>query len=237
MPIQVTQPILKPAKPTRHTGGHSGGHAHSVAAPKAPRPAHVKAPKVSHHRGATHARGSVAAAPAGSSDALKLQTTEAYYASVTPQVTVQPSQAQIDAQPGKLASAENLFETGSAPAAGGANYAPAGQTPYAMAQAANQAEQHQNLVDAMAQGYTPTAEQAKQFHVAAPAAVHIKAPHVTAARHARSGGSTGGTPAAHHRKVTAPLQLSESGLLGHDSHISAPTPLGAIPPVVRRRPH
>jgi hypothetical protein len=43
-------------------------------------------------------------------------------------------------------------------------------------------------------------------------------------------------PATHARKITAPLQLTDSGLLGHDSHISSPPALAALAPIVRRRP-
>lgn len=111
------------------------------------------------------------------------------------------------------------------------------QTAFAIEQEANQAMQRQNLLGAIATGASVSSQQARQFGITIGQIPIGPAPRAGGGGGGRSGGGTARPPAPPRPpKVTAPLQLTDSGLQGHDSRVSGPGTLSPIAPVTTRRP-
>jgi hypothetical protein len=237
MPITVTVPIVAPPTASRHAGGNSAGHAHSVAKPKAPRAVHIKAPPKPKAPTVAHLTTKAPRIPKG---ATVIAGTNEGLGTAVPSGGVTPMPTGLTvAQQGNFLSSGNP-----------------NMSAYAMAQAANQGVQKQNLMAAIAGGAVVDNATRRRFGLptlgkptaplTGPGAAaglamfnqQVKAATPPAAiRHARAAAVTTHTTATLPPKVTAPLQLTDSGLLGHDSHVFHPPTLTAVAPIVRRRPH
>jgi hypothetical protein len=111
------------------------------------------------------------------------------------------------------------------------------QTVFEIEQEANQAMQRQNVLNAIAAGASVSAGQAAQFGIHIGTIPIGPAPRPIHNTFGSGGGGTARPPAPPRPpKVTAPLQLTDSGLQGHDSHVTGPGTLSPISPVTTRRP-
>jgi hypothetical protein len=195
MSITVTVPIVTKPPRSRHAGGHSAGHAHSVAKPHAPKVPHVRAPRKPAAPRVSHARASVHGI-----------------------TTAERAQGTIDNN--NLAAALNggYYGTGAT--------LPAGATPYTGPYNAQ----------GLPAPNTPGTIKIKHIPIGPAPHGYVTVPKSTHRTSAGRAPAAHKPPATHARKITAPLQLTDSGLLGHDSHISSPPALAALAPIVRRRP-
>jgi hypothetical protein len=203
VPITVTTPIVS-RPPTRHSGGHSGGHAHAAPKPKAPKVVHIKAPKPPHAPHPAHTSSSGATNGAG-------------FVATSNTSGIPLGTVATDAQLNSLGDGH--------------------ETAFQIEQDANQAMQRQNVLNAIASGAQVSDAQARQFGITIGRIPIGPAPKPIHNTFGSSGGGTARPPAPPRPpKVTAPLQLTDSGLQGHDSHVSGPGTLANIPPVTTRRP-
>ena len=215
MTIIVTNPIVRPHRTTRHTGGHSGGHARAPKPHHTPAPHHVRAPKPPHAPKPSHLKG--VHHDVGGSSAIASAATPAQSAGLEASLLAQQN---ADAQAANHAaagtSAQNLAGSG---------------TPYTGAYGP----------DGRPTGKPP----GKGINIGRIPVATLK-PTPATTRHTAGGSNAGRThapPRTHTlrgtgaHKVTAPLQLTDAGLRGHDSHVTAPQALSPIAPVTVRRPH
>ncbi len=214
----VNHPITPKPPKSKHTGGNSGGHV-KVSVAKVARPkghlraaAKPKAPKKAH-----------------AASKAKVKTAASTYA-VAEAAAEKSDGLDITGIVGSTVDVNQNTD--------GTMGVYTGPSIYAIEQANNQAMQKQNLVAAIASGANVSSAQKRQFHI--PVAQLAKTPKTTKSRTAVSASKTATpkAPAAPKvKKIAAPLALTDSGLQGHDSHISHPQTLTPVPPVTNRRNH
>jgi hypothetical protein len=222
MGIQVTNPVTARPKKPRHVS----------AVPHAPRPkvTHVRAPKPPHAPRVTHARigKKMNLSPAEIATGQQDNANEAAalgggYAGTAAQVT----------NPGGGTPWKGAYDKYGMPTGTGSGRTGLRVVDHHFASLAAYTKSIQGTMEKQgaAGGITYfTAHQRSVYAsthslsaaiAAGPAGTHTATPHV---------------PVVHAAKVTAPLQLSDSGLLGHDSHTFNPPALTAVAPVTTRHP-
>lgn len=221
MAIQVTNPIVARPKKPRHVS----------TVPHAPRPkvTHVRATKAPHAPRVTHARSnkmnlSPAQVATGQQDnANEAAALGGGYAGTAAQVT----------NPGGGTPWTGAYDAYGLPTGAGSGRTGLRVVDKHFASLADYMKSIQGTMQKQgaAGGITYFTAHQKSVY----ASTHSLAAAI-AAGPGSSSTATPHVPAVHAAKATAPLQLSDSGLLGHDSHVFNPPALTAVAPVTTRHP-
>lgn len=211
MPITVTTPIITKPRKTKHvtsTPSTSKQHVGHARSGSTRAPgSHIRAPKAPHAPRAHHASTHTHGTYHGAHD-------QKPYAPVIPVITI------ADMTATEQANLDAMHATGSSQDITGAlaGLAAAGTG------ASSSSTHHSGSTRVHTGGTGRTRGSGGHVHTG------------------HSGGHVHHSPPAHVKppkppKVTAPLQLTDAGLLGHDSHVTSTATLANIAPTVRRRPH